>query len=67
MIRNFAFRCTFLVVPQSQFTSREPQGVYSGFQRCPTRDEILLPVEQSNRKKGQHFQKKILNFQKISK
>jgi hypothetical protein len=31
---------TFLVVPQSEFTSREPQGFYSGFQRCPTREEI---------------------------
>jgi hypothetical protein len=45
---------TFLVVPQSEFTSREPQEVYSGFQRCPTRDEISFPVGQSNRKKGQH-------------
>ena len=35
---------TFLVVPQSEFTSRDPQGVYSRFQRCPTRDEISFPV-----------------------
>ena len=40
-------KSTFLVVPQSEFTSREPQGVYSGFQRCPTRDEISFPVSQS--------------------
>ena len=39
---------TFLVVPQSEFTSHEPQGVYSGFQRCPTGDEISFPVGQSN-------------------
>jgi hypothetical protein len=32
--------------------------VYSGFQRCPTRDEISFPVSQSNRKNDQHFQKK---------
>jgi hypothetical protein len=28
----------FLVIPQSEFTSREPQGVYSGFQRCPRKN-----------------------------
>jgi hypothetical protein len=42
---------TFLVVPQSEFTSREPQGFYSEFQRFPTRDEISFPVGQSNCKK----------------
>jgi hypothetical protein len=43
---------TFLVVPQSEFTSREPQGVYSGFQRCP--------------KKGKNF-KNFIKFQKCSR
>ena len=29
----------FLVVPQSEFTSREPQWVYSRFQRCPRKGQ----------------------------
>ena len=43
---------TFLVVPQSEFTSREPQWLYSRFQRCP--------------RKGQDF-KIFKNFKNISK
>ena len=30
---------TFLVVPQSEFTSREPQWLYSRFQRCPRKGQ----------------------------
>ena len=31
---------TLLVVPQSEFTSRESHGVYSGFQRCSKKVKI---------------------------
>ena len=49
--------CTFSVVLQSEFTLRQPQGVYSGFQHCPTRDEISFPLANQIAKKGQHFPK----------
>jgi hypothetical protein len=46
---------TFSVVPQSEFTLRQPHGVYSGFQHCPTRDEISFPLANQIAKKGQNF------------
>ena len=61
----------------SEYTSRE---VYSGlclflsivylvFQRCPTKDEISFPVDQSNCKKRSKFSKisKFQNFTKFKK
>jgi hypothetical protein len=38
-----------------EFTLRQPHGVYSGFQHCPTRDEISFPLANQIAKKGPNF------------